>query len=203
MQPVTVGEQSMSNPSQLRKEILATRNALNSEEITAKSLAVKEKLLSMEQIRDRNNIFAYVSFRSEVATTLLIDQLLELGKTVTVPITRVKEKRLDAIRITDRIRDLEPGYCNIPEPTPMVCENAMVKPESIETILLPGSVFDKRGGRFGYGGGFYDRFVSRIPNACRIGLAFELQIVDEAPLQPHDELLDFVVTESQIITGRR
>lgn len=193
----------MSNPAQLRKEILAKRNALRPEDIDKRSLSIQERLLSMEQVRNRQNIFAYVSFRSEVATLLLIDQLLELGKTVTVPITRVKEKRLDAIHITNRDIDLVPGYCNIPEPHQTQCREAMVLPETIETILLPGSVFDERGGRFGYGGGFYDRFVSQVPQACRIGLAFDLQIVEKAPLQAHDELLDFVVTESRIISGKR
>ena len=70
-------------------------------------------------------------------------------------------------------------------------------------IVLPGSVFDERGGRFGYGGGYYDRFVSANPNALRVGFAFDLQIVPKAPLQAHDELLDLVITESRIISGNR
>lgn len=193
----------MSNSSQLRKAILAKRNRLSSEEIRKRSASIQKRLLSLEQIQKAHNIFAYVSFRSEVETLQLIDLLLEMGKSVTVPITRVKDKRLDAIKITDRALDLEPGYCNIPEPTQTLCRNAMADPESIEIILLPGSVFDKRGGRFGYGGGFYDRFVSQIPQACRIGLAFDLQIITKAQLQAHDELLDYVVTESGTIVGNR
>ncbi len=193
----------MPDPSTVRKNILSARNKLTSNEIILRSEAIHTRLLAMEQIQKRQHIFAYVSFRSEVETLLLIGQLLQLGKTVTVPITRVKEKRLDAIHITDLTADLEPGYCNIPEPKEELCETRLVAPETIETILLPGSVFDERGGRFGYGGGFYDRFVSKIPNASRIGLAYDLQIIKKAPLQPHDELLDFVVTESRIINGER
>ncbi|MCP3887702.1 MAG: 5-formyltetrahydrofolate cyclo-ligase [Desulfobulbaceae bacterium] len=193
----------MPDPSAVRKDILSARNQLTSNEISLRSEAIHARLLAMEQIQKRQHIFAYVSFRSEVETLLLIGQLLQLGKTVTVPITRVKEKRLDAIHITDLTADLEPGYCNIPEPKEELCESRLVAPETIETILLPGSVFDERGGRFGYGGGFYDRFVSKIPNTSRIGLAYDLQIIKKAPLQPHDELLDFVVTESRIINGER
>ncbi len=88
-------------------------------------------------------------------------------------------------------------------PKKKLCTTRAVAPQEIETILLPGSVFDERGGRFGYGGGYYDRFLAKVPKARRIGLAFDLQVVAEAPLQEHDELLDLVVTESRIIRGNR
>ena len=56
----------------------------------------------------------------------------------------------------------------------------------------------------GYGGGYYDRFVSqKAPQALRVGLAYEVQMVNQAPLQAHDELLDYVVTEKRIIAGSR
>ena len=191
------------DPQKLRKDTLNTRNALSADEISKSSEAVCKTLLTLPEITRCNTFFIYVSFRSEVSTFNLIQTLITRGKTVTVPITRIKEQRLDAIKITDIATDLEPGYCNIPEPPETLCATNIVDPQEIDAILLPGSVFDKRGGRFGYGGGYYDRFVSGIPGAIRIGLAFELQVIDEIPLQPHDELLDFVVTESKVYTGKR
>jgi 5-formyltetrahydrofolate cyclo-ligase len=193
----------MLDSSQLRKKILAERNRLTQKEIETKSHAIQHRLLALEQLRDRQSIFVYVSFRSEVATLTLIDALIDMGKTVIVPITRVQEKRLDAIHITNRATDLEPGYCDIPEPKEELCKTREFAPETIETILLPGSVFDERGGRFGYGGGYYDRFLAKVPTAARIGLAFDLQIVEKAPLQEHDEILDLVVTESRVIRSGR
>lgn len=192
----------MTDPAQLRKTILATRNSLPKEELLKKSDAIRKTVLNNERIMSRNTFFVYVSFRSEVATFELINDLIAAGKTVTVPITRTEEKRLDAIRIENLEEDLVPGYCDIPEPPESLCRTNKVDPAEIEVIILPGSVFDERGGRFGYGGGFYDRFVSAIPKSLRVGLAFELQIVEKAPLQPHDELLDLVITEKRIITGR-
>ncbi|MFT5698951.1 MAG: 5-formyltetrahydrofolate cyclo-ligase [Desulforhopalus sp.] len=191
------------DPKELRKRTLTNRNGLSADEISSRSEAICETLLGLPEITRAKTIFAYVSFRSEVATFILIEALIAAGKTVTVPITRVQDKRLDAIRITNITSDLEPGYCNIPEPTKILCDNNIIDPVEIDAILLPGSVFDKRGGRFGYGGGFYDRFVSNIPKAVRIGLAYDLQIVDHIPLQSHDEVLDFVVTESNIYKGTR
>jgi len=193
----------MIDAAQLRKDILATRNRLPREEIAEKSAAITRTLLALEQIRNRRSIFVYVSFRSEVATFELIDALIAMGKTVSVPITRIQEKRLDAVHIVNRATDLVPGYCNIPEPKEELCLTRQIAPQEIETILLPGSVFDERGGRFGYGGGYYDRLLEQVPSAARIGLAFEMQIVERAPLKEHDQLLDLVVTEQRIIHGKR
>ena len=193
----------MNDSATLRKKILASRDQLSQDEISVKSLAIQQSLLSLDQVRNRQSIFVYVSFRSEVATLDLITTLIGMGKTVAVPITRVQEKRLDIIRITDPAADLRPGYCKIPEPKEELCRTNLLAPEEIETILLPGSVFDERGGRFGYGGGYYDRLLARIPAAARIGLAFNLQMVEKAPLSAHDQLLDLVVTETRIITGTR
>ena len=193
----------MTDPSQLRKNILTTRNNLSREELLQKSDAIRQRVLNNKRIMSKNTFFVYVSFRSEVATFNLINDLLKAGKNVTVPITRTETKRLDAIRIENLEEDLVPGYCNIPEPPESLCRTNKVDPSEIEVIILPGSVFDERGGRFGYGGGFYDRFVSAIPKSLRVGLAFELQIVERAPLQPHDELLDLIITEKRIIAGRK
>ena len=106
----------MTNSSQLRTDILAARNNLTTDQLIQQSKEVHKNLLNQKEIMDSAAIFVYVSFRSEVETLTLIKLFLNLGKKVTVPITRVKEKRLDAIRITDPENDLVPGYCNIPEP---------------------------------------------------------------------------------------
>jgi len=193
----------MTNSFQIRQDILAVRNNLTTDQLGKQSTEVQKNLLGLEEIINSNTIFVYVSFRSEVKTLNLIRTFLNLGKTVTVPITRVNEKRLDAIHINDPETQLVPGYCNIPEPRKEICIKNKADPSDIDTILLPGSVFDVRGGRFGYGGGYYDRFVSSTPRALRVGLAFDLQIIEKAPLQSHDEILDLIVTETRIIRGKR
>ena len=60
-------------------------------------------------------------------------------------------------------------------------------------------MFDERGGRYGYGGGYYDRLLAQIPSAVRYGLAFELQIRERLQLQPHDQILDAIFTENRVI----
>lgn len=164
---------------------------------------VRETLL-LEEITHGETFFVYVHFRSEVETHLLINELLRRGKRVVVPVTLVKVKRLIPVAIHDLEKDLVPGYCAIPEPRKEIWESQMVTGDEIDTIILPGSVFDERGGRLGYGGGYYDRFMANeAPGARRIGLAFDLQVVNRLILQPHDEVLDLIVTEKRIIQGVR
>ena len=189
----------MSEGKELRKKILALRDAINNDDIIEKSTLICDKILGFKEIEMARNIFVYINFRSEVITLPLVSELIKLEKRISVPKTHVQENRMDAVHIEDLSADLVPGYQDIPEPRSDLLATNITEPQNIDVIILPGSVFDERGGRFGYGGGYYDRFVEKIPFAVRIGLAFDIQVVKEAPLQPHDELLDFIVTENRII----
>ena len=194
----------MYNSSLLRKKTLCVRDDLHIQERQSMSCEITKKILLLEEVANSETIFIYVDFRSEVETHILIDELLKQGKRVAVPLTLVKEKKLLLVAITNVEKDLVPGYCSIPEPRVAIRESQMVVGCEIETIILPGSVFDERGGRLGYGGGYYDRFMAHeAPQAKRIGLAFDFQVVDRLVLQAHDELLDLVVTEKRTIRGIR
>ena len=191
----------MNTALQLRKEILSKRDRLTLQQIASMSGRIELSLLDRSEIKTAETVFTYVNFRSEVSTREIINQLLHQGKQVAVPITRVKEKRLDIVTISDPENDLVPGYWGIPEPREELVDQKLIAPGDIDVIILPGSVFDKRCGRFGYGGGYYDRLLSAIPAAKRIALAFDLQVVNEIPLKDHDEILDFVITEKQTISN--
>lgn len=194
----------MYNSFFLRKKTLRVRDDLHIQERQAMSYEITQKMLLLEEIAACKTFFIYVDFRSEVETHILIAELLKQGKRVAVPLTLVKENTLLPVAITDMEKDLVPGYCSIPEPRVAIRESQMVVGCEIETIILPGSVFDERGGRLGYGGGYYDRFMAHeAPQAKRIGLAFDFQVVDRLVLQAHDELLDLVVTEKRTIRGIR
>ncbi len=187
----------------LRRQVLERRRSQSPEEQEEKSRRIMENLLSLPETDQAETIFAYVNFRDEVRTTGFIDRCLAMGKVVSVPLTIVRPPGLLAVRITDPAGDLTPGYCGIPEPLPELAVRQSVDPDAIDLVLVPGSVFDSRGGRLGYGGGFYDRFLChQAPRAKRIGLAYEMQVVDRVPVEPHDQPMDMVVTEKRILTCR-
>ncbi len=187
----------------LRRRALSLRNSLSPEARTEKSRAITTRLLQLGKIRSANHLFIYVAFRSEVETMPLIQACLASDQCVSVPLTLVAEADLRAIRITDPERQLEKGFCGIPEPAAWWADRAAVEPRQIDVVIVPGSVFDRRGGRLGYGGGYYDRFLSRrAPQAVRIALAYELQVIDRIPMQPHDQYMDLLVTENRVYDCR-
>jgi len=169
-----------------------------------KSTDVISMLTSLPAVHDAAHLFIYVHFRSEVQTMGLIRQLIAEGKTISVPVTLAAESRIIAVRITDPDSQLIPGYYDILEPTPEQIFRATIDPTTLDSVLVPGSVFDPLGGRLGYGGGFYDRFLSEsAPQAWQIGLAYALQIVEQVPMESHDQYMDQLVTEQQIFDCRR
>lgn len=188
----------------LRHERLAARDQLNPISRCEKSCRIHRRLLASQSAEASEHFFLYIHFRSEVETLPLLNRLLDAGKTVSVPLTLRREGRLAAVRVTDPVRQLRPGCFGILEPAAKQVAQAAVSPATIDIAVVPGSVFDCRGGRLGYGGGFYDRFLSRdAPQALRVGLAFAMQLADQVPLEPHDQLMDMLVTEEQLYECRR
>jgi 5-formyltetrahydrofolate cyclo-ligase len=186
----------------LRKQILGTRDLMSASERHEKSRAVMENLWSLPEMKHWSTLFIYVNFRSELETLELIHRCLSQGKRVAVPLVDASAVSMIPLLIQDPEKDLVPGYYGIPEPDPQ--KSLRVAAREIDAAVIPGSVFDIHGGRLGYGGGYYDRFlVNDAPQAKRTGLAFEMQVVDKVPVEPHDQPLDILITEKRIVSSTR
>jgi 5-formyltetrahydrofolate cyclo-ligase len=188
----------------LRRRILAVRDRISLDSLEERSLAVTARVLDLPVLKMSPVVFVYMHFRSEVRTGTLIRALLALGSTVCVPQTVPVQSRLQAIRISNPDQEVAPGFRGIPEPLPRLLASAVVAPRDINAVIVPGAVFDREGGRLGYGGGYYDRFLGlEAREAVRIALSFELQLVKKVPMEPHDQYMDFVVTEKEVfVCGR-
>lgn len=183
----------------MRNRILRQRDGLHFEVRLEKSRKIVKNLQSASWFSTSRNVFSYVHFRSEVQTLECINKLLSRKIKVSVPVTLVAEKELLAVEITDPAKQLKPGYAGILEPNKERTTQAVLDASTIELALVPGSVFDRNGGRLGYGGGYYDRFFAeKAPQALRVGLAYEIQLVAEVPLEEHDKRMDYLVTEKAV-----
>jgi 5-formyltetrahydrofolate cyclo-ligase len=199
---ITMGCAMDENRQDLRKRILRTRDRLSELDRGDKSFSVMNNFLSLPEMRQWTTLFMYVNFRSEVETVELIKRCLRQGIRVAVPLVDASAVRMIPLLIEDPDKDLAPGYYDIPEPDPQ--KSLRVEPSEIDAAVIPGSVFDIHGGRLGYGGGYYDRFlVNDAPQARRVGFAFELQLVDKVELEPHDQPLDILITEKRIVNISR
>ena len=182
---------------QVRIAALNRRNALFSLIRAEKSSLICEKLLRLESFQKTRCLFIYVAVRSEVYTEEILQAALALGKTVCVPLIDKKNKEMIACVVSDPKHELHPGTMGIPEPDRDSC--AVIKPCDIDLALVPGLAFTEQGHRIGYGGGFYDQFLSGWQGSS-CALAFEEQIVADLPFDPdHDVAVSRIITEQRDI----
>lgn len=162
------------------------------------SMRICNALLAQQCIEKFSIFMVYCSFRSEVDTRQICNKLLQQKNTVAVPVALPENHDLQPVRFESVSTPLLPGFMGIPEP--FVEKENLLAPEHIEVILLPGLYFDRHGNRLGYGGGYYDRFLlNKAPQAVRIGLAFSEQIINTLPSLPHDQKLDMLISEREIL----
>lgn len=182
--------------AKIRSRTLAVRAALPAEERVRLSAIICARAGALPEFARARTVMLFASFGSEVDTGPLIAQALSDGKALCLP--RVLQPRLMAsYRVTDPSVDLAPGAWGIPEPRQGLAE---IPPDEIDVVIVPGSVFDVAGRRYGYGGGFYDAYLPRTRRCVpRIALAFEVQIVAELPCGPNDQTMDAIVTETRVI----
>lgn len=187
----------MNDKACIRKEILRKRDAIDPSVRRAKDSRIKEKIFSLPEFQQSNIIFYFASFRSEVNTISQIKETLNLGKRVVVPKVdnKAKELRLYEIR---GLSELSPGCMGIPEPD--VSEDRRLEINDVDIVIMPGAAFDTRGNRIGYGAGFYDKLLSGLNKKIPlIAIAYEEQIVDPIPSEPHDIKVHKVVTDARVI----
>ena len=187
----------MDEKSRIRQQVLKKRDSLAPETRRSKDILIKENFLSLSEFQSSQVILFFASFRSEVATIPLIEEALRRGKRVVLPSVDKsrRELRLYEIKGPD---ELSPGYMGIPEPAVPVERERDIN--DVTLAVMPGAAFDPMGSRLGYGGGYYDRLLStlrrRIP---LIALAYEEQIVDSLPAEPHDINIHVIVTDKRVI----
>ena len=181
----------------LRTDLLNKRDLIPSSKRFQKETAIKKSLFGLEIFQNSKSILMYVSFRSEVDTISHLDEILDLGKKLIVPLVDSKLKTLTLYEIRSA-SELEPGYMGIHEPKAGAAR--IVNINDIDLAVIPGTGFDPKGNRLGYGGGYYDRLLAdtekHIPT---IALSFEEQITDEIPAEPHDIKMDIIITAERII----
>jgi len=181
-----------------RRLVLARRSQIPPDERAARATVITESLLALPELETARAVLAYVSMRAEVPTGGLCRAVLASGRTLLLP-SVADDGTLRASPVAS-LDDLEPGFRGIPEPRarfPVVLTMA-------DVFVVPGVAFDPAGARLGYGGGFFDGFLRANPRAARIGVCFEVQVVEAIPMESHDEPVDVVVTEERVIrTGAR
>lgn len=180
---------------QLRNQIRKALNDLSDDRFRQSSMYMKEQLLKEPSIIEGNTIAITISRKREVHTKEIIESLWNMNKKVVVPKCHPVNLTMDFYTI-ENFQQLEIVYMDLLEPILQCTE--LVTAEEIDCIIVPGIVFDYNGYRIGYGGGYYDRYLTKFKGQL-ISLAFNIQIVDEVPVETFDIPVDLIITETSRI----
>lgn len=170
------------------------RDRLLTEEVFQKSELIRKTISQFKQFKEASTILYYYAKGNEVRTLESIQDAISLGKQVALPVSH-DDGMIDIHRIINPDLDLCLGKYGIMEPTIERC--SILYKEQIDIVFVPGLVFDLRGGRLGWGKGYYDRFL-KDSSFIKVGLCFEMQVVDQLQLDPQDILVDMLITEKNV-----
>lgn len=182
---------------QLRSEMKLRRDGLSGQERSTYNEAIRQLLYQSKEYRECNTLFSYISFGSEIDTHPVIHQALTDGKKVYIP--RVNRTDMEFYQIRS-MKGLIISKFGVPEP-PVIEQNRYILEEGKEIderylMLLPGLAFDIHGNRIGYGGGYYDKYLSGYPKDYfnKVALAYEFQILTALTADLHDVQADAIIT---------
>ena len=172
---------------ELRKKYTKVRADVEDKE--SKDRLIRKNLRQLDIYKKAKSVFVFISYKSEVDTRGIIEDILADGKKLLVPL--VKGSEMIAVEVKG-IDDLEPNKMGILEP------KSGKEVTDVDLTITPGLAFDKRGYRLGYGGGYYDKFFAKV-DTIRMGIGYSDQYVESLVHEGYDKALEYLLTEEGLI----
>ena len=173
---------------------------MNDEQRHDGSVAACSRLTALEVFQHASVVMLYMPLTSEIDLTSIAIRCFQTGKTVCVPRVDWQRRDMEPMEVTsfdDHVMEVDEHGLRMPR------SGAPVPPTLLDLVVVPGLAFSADGHRLGRGGGYYDRFLSRLRRTVTtIGLAFDVQITDEVPVDGGDVSVDIVVTDRRVTHAR-
>jgi 5,10-methenyltetrahydrofolate synthetase len=188
--------------AQLRREMMARRDAMPEAERDRIAAALTEALAALPQYVAARSVLATMSIGSEWSTRAFLESARAEGKTVVLPRLTPPPRRLALHAVEDLDRDLVAGVWSIPEPDPERCPAFELA--SVDFALVPALAVDRAGYRLGYGAGYFDKLLAGRGAApyCVTALAAPF-FVESLPHEAHDVPVDLALDERGAGASRR
>lgn len=186
--------------AEVRHLIRTEKKKLSREQMEAAGEQIKAVIKNFLLYQEAEVIYLFASYNQELPTYGIINQALSEGKKIALP--KVEGKNIVFYYLTD-LSQLAPGYQGIPEPS---IENLATPPSNKPALMLmPGLAFTKNGERLGYGGGFYDRYLSKVPPKSFVtcGLGYDFQVLQSLPMEDYDFYIDYLMTPTLVVECNR
>lgn len=182
--------------SVIRRKYKEKRNLLSTEELERISGIICTEVLKSEQYDKAAKIFTYINFGSEIITRDLINKAFSDKKTVAVPVVSEEKSKMIFLRI-DSLAGLAVSSFGIPEPK--FDENRVCACDLSTLVIVPMLAFNSQRYRIGYGGGYYDKFISENRALCFMGVCFADYLDDDLPIEDLDRSVDVIVTDRFVL----
>ncbi len=175
-----------------RQTLRARRSALGADERAAASARIAAAVNAVvdERLARGQLLAIYAAKDHEVETAAIAEHAVRRGIALAYP--RVVDGARSLTFHEVPADELVVAHFGIREPRADVAPVAL---ERISAFVIPGLAFDRDGGRIGWGRGHYDATLAQAPGALRIGIAFDCQLVDHVPRDPHDVPMNIIITE--------
>lgn len=193
----------MTDKTSIRKEILKRRNSLDPSVMKEAGAAAAGKYSAIDELKNARELFVFLSAEKEISTENIISHSLKAGKGVSVPAYMAENDSYYPARYSVDA-ELAVGHMKIREPVNPI----PVKLSDVDVVIVPGLAFDEKGGRLGYGKGYYDRMLAIIREAKKgkqlniVGMALDFQVIEAVPMDNNDVRMDVIVTEKRVIKAR-
>jgi 5-formyltetrahydrofolate cyclo-ligase len=179
----------------LRDQVRAVLQQIPQEQRVAASARARALLERQAQWQVARSVLFFAPLPEELDIWPLLASALAAGKQVALPRFVVATRSYEACWILKPETDVQVGHFGIREP----CSHcARVSPGELDLILVPGVAFDLQGRRLGRGKGYYDQLLG-VWRGTTCGAAFDEQIVDEIPLEPHDVRMNCILTPTRCV----
>lgn len=161
------------------------------------AVAAANHLVQSDLWKEAKVVMLYAAMPTELDTFPLLEVAWKDGKSVCFPRLKEEKGQMEA-RFLTTINHLVGNDYGIMEPDPNFCP--FFELNQLDLIVAPGLAFDREGNRLGRGAGYYDNYLS-IPqrSAPAVGYYFSCQEVNSIPVQEHDQPLDYIITEKELI----
>jgi len=179
----------------LRTRLKANLAALSADEVHQRSRQACNSLVAQPEFERAETVMVFLSLPTEINTTLLVLRAWQKGKRVLAPRVSWEQRRMMPVEIRSLAEDLEDTQWNLRQPL----QGDPVPISMIDLVVVPGLGFDGAGNRLGRGRGFYDRFLAHpefTGSTCAV--AFEEQVVEAIPADPHDICVDMLITDRHV-----
>lgn len=178
---------------EIRDTVLDIRKSFDTDYLNRLSAVICNRILKQENYISCKDLVLYMPINNEVNLDILMNQALKDAKNVWLP--RIIQKNMEFYRYSEQTKLIKGAY-GILEPD----TNYILNPDDNTLIIMPGAAFSDDMGRIGYGGGYYDKYLTKHPCCKTIAVCYNFQIMPIIPMDDHDIKPDMIISDDNIFT---